>query len=181
MRALLGENKKGVVLIIASMAGYRGLYSAPLYCATKHAIVGFVRSMKEADRLEGVKVVTIAPGYVEICTLCTIIHKQNELTINRNVRTPLWTDQQKKQYHFSDENSISPEEVAESMIDLIQSGKYGGGTSLEISPGSIRSLGTWNISEPKAVTSENSREFGDINYAPIIQLVNKERNTNLRG
>jgi NAD(P)-dependent dehydrogenase (short-subunit alcohol dehydrogenase family) len=63
IQALLSKNKKGVVLITASIAGYRGVYSAPLYCATKHAIVGFVRSMAEADPLEGVKVVTIAPGY----------------------------------------------------------------------------------------------------------------------
>lgn len=62
MRALLGRDKKGVVLMIASVAGLAGLYASPLYCATKHAIVGFVKSMAEADRLEGVKVVAICPG-----------------------------------------------------------------------------------------------------------------------
>lgn len=64
MRALLSKNKKGVVLITSSVAGLAGNYVAALYCATKHAMVGFVKSMSEADELEGVKVVAICPGYV---------------------------------------------------------------------------------------------------------------------
>ena len=62
IRALLGKNKKGVVLVVASLAGFQGTYSAALYCATKHAIVGFVRSMAPMDELEGVKVTAVAPG-----------------------------------------------------------------------------------------------------------------------
>jgi len=59
----LGEKKKkGVVLITASVAGLKGVYAAALYCATKHAVIGFVRSMKDADPLNGVKVVAVAPG-----------------------------------------------------------------------------------------------------------------------
>lgn len=64
MRALLGKNKKGVVLTVASVAGLGGFYSSPLYCGTKFAIVGFVKSMADADPMEGVKVVCICPGYV---------------------------------------------------------------------------------------------------------------------
>ena len=62
IRALLSKNKKGVVLIVASLAGFQGTYSAPIYCASKHAVIGFVRSMAELDRLEDIKVVAIAPG-----------------------------------------------------------------------------------------------------------------------
>lgn len=62
IRALLGKNKKGVILITASIAGFAGTYSAPLYVSTKHAIVGFVRSMAQLDELEGVKVCAVAPG-----------------------------------------------------------------------------------------------------------------------
>lgn len=63
IRALLNKNKKGVVLVTASLAGYQGTYSAPLYCATKHAVIGFVRSLAELGRLEGIKVCAVAPGY----------------------------------------------------------------------------------------------------------------------
>lgn len=66
MRALLGRDKKGVVLMIASVAGLVGFYDSPLYGATKHAIVGFVKAMAEADALEGVKVVAICPGCVPV-------------------------------------------------------------------------------------------------------------------
>lgn len=62
IRALAGRNKKGVVLIVASIAGIEGCYGAPLYCAAKHALVGFVKSMGLAEENEGVKVVAICPG-----------------------------------------------------------------------------------------------------------------------
>jgi NAD(P)-dependent dehydrogenase (short-subunit alcohol dehydrogenase family) len=62
IRALLKKNKKGVILITSSIAGFQGNFSAALYCATKHAIVGFVRSLADLDRLEGIKVVAVAPG-----------------------------------------------------------------------------------------------------------------------
>ena len=62
IKALLRKNKKGVFLIVASLAGFQGTFSAPLYCATKHAVIGFVRSMAQLDELEGVKVVAVAPG-----------------------------------------------------------------------------------------------------------------------
>lgn len=65
IRALLGKGKKGVVLLVSSVAGLNGgLYATPMYCATKHAIVGFVKSMGPAEELEGVKVVAVCPGYV---------------------------------------------------------------------------------------------------------------------
>lgn len=66
MRALLGHKKKGVVLLISSIAGLDGVYGKPLYAAAKHAIVGFVRSMSVAEQQFGIKVVGICPGYVYI-------------------------------------------------------------------------------------------------------------------
>jgi NAD(P)-dependent dehydrogenase (short-subunit alcohol dehydrogenase family) len=62
IRSMLGKKKKGVILVVASLAGYTGTFSAPLYCATKHACIGFVRSMTELDRLESIKVCAVAPG-----------------------------------------------------------------------------------------------------------------------
>lgn len=66
LRALLGSNKNGVVVLVSSMAGYSKHYSAPLYSATKHAVVGFARSMGAAEQVQGVKVVCICPGYVDL-------------------------------------------------------------------------------------------------------------------
>jgi NAD(P)-dependent dehydrogenase (short-subunit alcohol dehydrogenase family) len=64
IRACLGKRKKGVVLITASIAGYSGQYPAPLYSSSKHAIIGFTRSMVDTGKYQGVKVVTICPGFV---------------------------------------------------------------------------------------------------------------------
>jgi len=64
VRALLKKDKKGVVLCVSSASGLRSKYGSALYCATKHAIVGFVKGMGLCEDLEGVKVVCICPGYV---------------------------------------------------------------------------------------------------------------------
>lgn len=61
IRALLGEGKEGVVCVISSLAGLVATYACPMYCATKHAIVGFVKSMAACEDMEGVKVTTICP------------------------------------------------------------------------------------------------------------------------
>ena len=62
MRSCLGANKPCVVLIISSGAGITGTYPGALYCASKHAVVGFTKSMMQADMDENVKVVCILPG-----------------------------------------------------------------------------------------------------------------------
>jgi len=61
-RSLLSKNKKGTVLIISSIAGLQGNYAAPLYCATKWAVVGLVRSLAEAEEREGIRVLAVCPG-----------------------------------------------------------------------------------------------------------------------
>ena len=62
IRALLSRNKPGVVLVVSSVAGLIGSYPSALYCATKHALVGFTKSLGPADREEGVKIVCACPG-----------------------------------------------------------------------------------------------------------------------
>ena len=62
--ALLRKNKKGVVLVLSSLAGLHPSYPTPLYNATKHALVGFVKSLMPAEKEEGVKVCAVCPGYV---------------------------------------------------------------------------------------------------------------------
>lgn len=64
MRSSLKANKPGVVLIVASGAGVIGFYGSPLYCATKHAVVGFTKSMAQADKDENIKIVSVCPGIV---------------------------------------------------------------------------------------------------------------------
>jgi short-subunit dehydrogenase len=61
VRALLGKNKPGVVLLVSSLAGLYANYTAALYFASKSALVNFAHSMAQADEDEDVKVVAICP------------------------------------------------------------------------------------------------------------------------
>ncbi|OAG36491.1 hypothetical protein AYO21_09298 [Fonsecaea monophora] len=119
IRELGNKKKKGVVLITGSIAGLRGEYAVALYCATKHAITGFVRSMKNAQSINGVKVVAVAPG---------------------KVHTPMWTedDDKLKQFNYDAGRANTPDEVAAAMVDLIVEERYTGGTILQMTKSGTR-------------------------------------------
>ncbi|TVY68906.1 Short-chain dehydrogenase reductase 3a [Lachnellula suecica] len=177
IRALLRKGKKGVFLITASIAGFAGNFSAPLYCATKHAIVGFVRSMKDFDEVGGVKFVAIAPGYVFTPPPSSPCQHFLADAGSRVVRTPLWTDypEKMKQFGYMLENSITPEKVSQDMAELVTEGKYGGGTCLETSATGTRVLGTWNIEPPSWAGKVLPKEVLDNFRAPIMEHVRRER------
>jgi NAD(P)-dependent dehydrogenase (short-subunit alcohol dehydrogenase family) len=50
---------------IASVAGIRGLPGAAAYSASKAAVIGYCESLRLEMRRHGIKVVTIAPGYID--------------------------------------------------------------------------------------------------------------------
>ena len=55
----------GRLVGIASVAGIRGLPGAEAYCASKAAVISYLESLRVEMRESGIKVVTIAPGYIE--------------------------------------------------------------------------------------------------------------------
>ncbi|GME56192.1 putative NAD-dependent 15-hydroxyprostaglandin dehydrogenase protein [Neofusicoccum parvum] len=131
VRACLRAGKKGVVLLVASIAGYGGTYAVPLYCATKHAAVGFVKSMRKADAEEGVKVVALCPGVV---------------------RTPLWNPDAGtdllKDFRYHESTILEPRDVASAAVRLVEAGKYGGGTVLEVTTNGTRVIPEWGVMPP---------------------------------
>lgn len=62
--APMRERRSGTLVGIASVAGIRGLPGHGAYCASKAAVVNYCESLRGECRPFGVKVVTIAPGYV---------------------------------------------------------------------------------------------------------------------
>ena len=62
------QRKSGTLVGIASVAGIRGLPGHGAYCASKAAVISYCESLRGELHAEtgkdGVKVVTIAPGYV---------------------------------------------------------------------------------------------------------------------
>lgn len=62
MKAVAGEKR---LVGIASVAGIRGLPGAEAYSASKAAAIAYLESLRLEMRPYGIKVVTIAPGYIE--------------------------------------------------------------------------------------------------------------------
>ena len=56
---------RGDVVVTASLAGLIGVPIDPVYAATKHAVVGLVRSLGPVHRSEGIRVNAVHPGFVE--------------------------------------------------------------------------------------------------------------------
>ncbi|KAK2735050.1 hypothetical protein FQN55_002295 [Onygenales sp. PD_40] len=106
IRSLQSRNKRGVVLLVSSIAGLDGYYIKPLYCASKHAIVGFVKSMGFAETQLGVKVVAVCPGITD---------------------TPIWSDDPGLKHRLA-KNVLTPAHIAARMVELIERGEYAGGT-----------------------------------------------------
>ncbi len=58
------ERRSGTFVGIASVAGIRGLPGHGAYCSSKAAVISFCESVRGELRADGIKVVTILPGYV---------------------------------------------------------------------------------------------------------------------
>jgi hypothetical protein len=56
--------RRGTLVGIASVAGFRGLAGAGAYCASKAAAINYLESLRLELRVSGVAVVTICPGYI---------------------------------------------------------------------------------------------------------------------
>lgn len=159
MRSCLGADKAGVVMLVASGAGITGTYAAALYCATKHAVVGFCKSMAQADVDEDVKVVCICPGMV---------------------KTPLWTGEEAKhvnsQFSYTDDVCITSDEVAEAMKEMIESSRYKGGALMECKKGDLRG----DLPSQQSIIVEDmepaaaEKFFGTL-YRPLREVFGKER------
>ena len=63
--AAMSARHAGTLVGIASVAAIRGLPGHGAYCASKAAVVSYCESLRGELRASGVKVVTIAPGYID--------------------------------------------------------------------------------------------------------------------
>ena len=59
------EKRKGSIINIASLAGKNSFIGGSMYSATKHAVLGFARSLMLEIRQYNIKVATICPGSVD--------------------------------------------------------------------------------------------------------------------
>jgi NAD(P)-dependent dehydrogenase (short-subunit alcohol dehydrogenase family) len=62
--AALRERRRGTLVGIASVAGFRGLPGAGAYSASKAGAIAYLESLRVELRSAGIAVVTICPGYI---------------------------------------------------------------------------------------------------------------------
>jgi 3-hydroxybutyrate dehydrogenase len=132
----ISHKKPGVVTHISSIAGQKSFFPTPVYVATKHAISGFVRSLAPLETppsnslLRSIRVNAVAPGVI---------------------KTPLWTEspEKLKMIDQSADEWVTPEEVAQVMVDLIEKKENVGGTILEVGKGKVRRVEALNDPGPE--------------------------------
>jgi 3-oxoacyl-[acyl-carrier protein] reductase len=59
------RRKRGTIVNVASLAGRSGFAGGTAYSASKHAVLGFSRSLMLETRKEGIRVIAICPGSVD--------------------------------------------------------------------------------------------------------------------
>jgi len=97
------------------------------------------------------------------------------------VATPLWTTRPGRmaEFNYDPALALTPADVADSMLDIIQQGSYAGGTILEIAAGGKRVIPVWNIDPPAIPEGKNSgagtREGIHSDYGRILEKLDKER------
>lgn len=117
------------IIHIASVASQVPVFRAPLYGASKFAIHGFVRCLAQLETLFGIRVNAVAPGLVQ---------------------TPIWTEHPEKLMNLdlSRDAWITPLEVAEAMLNCVESESRVGGTVIEVGAGRTREIAVFNDPGP---------------------------------
>lgn len=91
------SRKQGFIVNVASLAGRSGFAGGTAYVASKHAVLGFSKTLMLEVRKEGVRVLAICPGTVDT----PLIRDQSVLTPNLDT-------------------ILRPEDVAQAILDALR-------------------------------------------------------------
>jgi len=94
---VMRARKSGTIVNIASLAARNGFAGGTAYTASKHAVLGFGRSLMMEVRQDGIRVVTICPGSVDTA----LIRNQGQLKPRL-------------------ERILQPEDVAQAVLDAVR-------------------------------------------------------------
>lgn len=107
--------KGGLIVNISSVCGLIAFPIAPVYTATKHAVLGFSQSLASVYEKTGVRVLIMCPGVTQTKLIDDIFNKSVHFMV-----------EYAKQFPFPiDITMQSADNVALAMVDLIQKGKNG--------------------------------------------------------
>jgi NAD(P)-dependent dehydrogenase (short-subunit alcohol dehydrogenase family) len=119
------------VIAISSIAGLKGLKGAAAYSASKHGLIGLIRSLSEDYLGTGLTFNAICPGYVD-----TEIVSRNVTAISD--RAGVSTDEARAMMVSANRHNrlIAPEEVAQAVLWLCGPGSGSvNGQAIEIAGG----------------------------------------------
>ena len=107
------EAKDGRIIAVASTAGLKGYRYTSAYCASKHAVIGLVRSVALETARTGVTVNAVCPGFSDTDMVAE--------AVERIVAKTGMTESQAKEELVRDNPQgrlIAPEEVADTVLWL---------------------------------------------------------------
>ena len=90
------ERRSGIIVNVASLAGRNPLVGGTAYTASKHAVLGFSKSLMLEVRKHGVRVLAICPGSVNTAMI-------------RNIRSP-----------SREGEMLEPQDVAQAILDAVR-------------------------------------------------------------
>jgi 3-hydroxybutyrate dehydrogenase len=135
-RAVLGDmiaRKSGRIVAIASTAGLKGYPYVSSYCASKHAVIGFVRALALETATTGVTVNAVCPGFTET----DIITESIERIVARTGRTHEAALAELVK-HNPQKRLVQPQEVADTVLWLCSEGARSvTGQAISVSGGEI--------------------------------------------
>ena len=127
------EKRWGRIVVIASVAAKRGERQVSAYSASKHGVLGLVRSAADEVARDGVTVNAVCPGYVNTpMTDQTLAAMEERLDISHPEATRLLTRRQPIG------RLIEPPEVAAAVLACIDNGAING-QGINVDGGAVQS------------------------------------------
>jgi ribitol 2-dehydrogenase len=99
------KQKSGDILVTSSISGFVDIHWEPVYSASKHAIQGFVHTLRRQVAKDGIRVGSIAPG---------------------RVANELWgiTEEKEIKKHLQKRISLRSEDVAQAVVFMLSQPKH---------------------------------------------------------
>lgn len=102
VRILHSLKKKGAIVNLASILGFRGIANSSLYVASKHAVIGFTKAIAVEQIGSGIRINCVSPGATKTPMM--------ERVIGHEVAEPVGL--------MPSERLANPEEIAEGILWL---------------------------------------------------------------
>ena len=129
---LMARRGGGAIVATSSLAGLIAFPPDPVYTLTKHAVVGFVRSVAPQLEVHGITINAVCPGITD---------------------TPLVSGEMRRQVEEHDFPVMPPEQIAAAVVDVLLDGRTG--RALVCQPG--RETTEFRFSNVPGPATEGSR------------------------